>query len=324
MFSSSVGQAHVAGTQRSDRSEFTDLFGASVRSLCDPSWHARSVWTTQVHRLHRESTACAQVFFTRRFDDARVGDVREVDPLSETSTADGLPRVTGEVAVLVVEDDPGMQEVLVMAFRHAGYRVTPAASGQEAVEAVRTRRHDLAIFDVMLPDTDGFSLLRDFQRAGVVIPTIFLTARDAVEDRVDGLEAGGADYVCKPFSLLELLVRANAVLRRSRASDAREDDDRLGHADLVLDEGLHQVWRSGRAIELSTTEFALLRYLLMNAEQVLTRRQILDRVWDGAYDERSNVVDRHVHSLRKKIGDQEASLIQTVRGMGYAIRRPLT
>jgi two-component system, OmpR family, response regulator len=225
-----------------------------------------------------------------------------------------------EARLLVVEDEPTILELLSGSLRFAGFDVVTAASGAEALRAAATARPDLILLDVMMPDGDGFEVLRQIRVGGPRPPVIFLTARGTVHDRVAGLTLGGDDYVTKPFSLDEVLARIRAVLRRSGGQG--EPGARLAVADLELDAGTYEVRRGGRVIGLTPTEFKLLYYLMTNAGRVLSKAQILDYVWDYSFRGDGNVVESCVSYLRRKVDDGEPRLIHTVRGMGYILRIP--
>jgi two-component system, OmpR family, response regulator len=235
-------------------------------------------------------------------------------------TGDADPQAADTKArLLVVEDEPTILELLSGSLRFAGFDVVTAASGTDALRAAASARPDLILLDVMIPDGDGFDVLRQIRSGGPRIPVIFLTARGAVQDRVAGLTLGGDDYVTKPFSLDEVLARIQAVLRRS---SGQVSGARLVVADLELDTDSHEVRRGGRLIGLTPTEFKLLRYLMINAGRVLSRAQILDHVWDYSFRGDGNVVESCVSYLRRKVDDGEPRLIHTVRGMGYVLRIP--
>jgi two-component system, OmpR family, response regulator len=221
--------------------------------------------------------------------------------------------------LLVIDDELTILELLSESLRFAGFDVVSAANGTEAVRAAARERPDLVLLDVMLPDGDGFEVLRQIRARGPRIPVIFLSARGTVHDRVAGLTLGGDDYIAKPFSLDEVLARIQAVLRRVGGQDA---GSRLVVADLVLDEDSHEVRRAGREIALTPTEFKLLRYLMDNAGRVVSKAQILDRVWDYGFRGDGNVVESCVSYLRRKVDDGEPQLIHTIRGMGYVLRVP--
>jgi two-component system OmpR family response regulator len=221
--------------------------------------------------------------------------------------------------VLVVDDEPNILELLSAALRLSGFTVVSADTGAAAVSAAREHRPDIVVLDVMLPDFDGFEVARMLRGVHERLPVLFLTARDAVEDRIAGLTVGGDDYVTKPFSLEEVVLRLRAILRRTRNDSP---DTALSYADLVLDEDAHRVTRGGRAIQLSPTEFKLLRYLIANAEKVVSKAQILDRVWHYDFGGDGRIVESYISYLRRKIDTTEPALIHTVRGVGYSLRLP--
>jgi two-component system, OmpR family, response regulator len=227
--------------------------------------------------------------------------------------------------VLAVDDEEHITELVAMALGFNGFEVQRAATGREALTAVQQRRPDLILLDVMLPDLDGFEVarrLRSDERAGTRVPVIFLTARDATADKVEGLRLGVDDYVTKPFSIEELVERVKAVLRRAQGGGLA-GDARLTYHDLVLDEDTRDVWRGGRLVELTPTEFKLLHYLLSNARRVMTRDQILEAVWDYTFAGNASVLETYISYLRHKIdADGDVPLIHTVRGVGYSLRVP--
>jgi two-component system OmpR family response regulator len=220
--------------------------------------------------------------------------------------------------ILVVDDEPNIVDVITMALRYQGFDVATAANGSEALSQVTAYRPHLMVLDVMLPDTDGFAVAERLgaQRAGV--PIIFLTARDSTEDKIRGLTTGGDDYVTKPFSLEELVARIRTVLRRTGA--AEPESARLTFEDLELDEDTMEVTRAGKPIELTATEYRLLRYLMLNPRRVMTRAQLLDHVWDYDFGGDGRVLETYISYLRKKLDAAGPPLIQTVRGVGYALR----
>jgi two-component system OmpR family response regulator len=222
--------------------------------------------------------------------------------------------------VLVVDDEPNITELVAMALRYEGFTVQTAATGRAALDAVTAFTPALVILDVMLPDIDGIEVLRRLVAQGRKVPIIFLTARDATEDKVHGLTVGGDDYVTKPFSIEELVARIRVVLRRQKGADGASS--RLALADLEVDEDAHEVRRAGHVIELTPTEYRLLRYLLVNAGRVLTRSQILDHVWDYDFGGDASVLETYVSYLRRKVDRFQPPLIQTVRGVGYVLRPP--
>jgi two-component system OmpR family response regulator len=231
--------------------------------------------------------------------------------------------MTGQT-LLVVEDDPTLRELLSASLRLAGFQVVQAGTGAQAVAAVADERPDLIVLDVMLPDIDGFTLLRRLreQHIGPAVgfpPVLFLTARETPEDRISGLRAGGDDYVTKPFNLEELVLRIRAVLRRT---SGRPEDGRVVVGDLELDPDSHQVTQAGQPLQLSPTEFSLLRVLMEHAGQVLSKAQLLELVWHYDFGGDDSIVASYISYLRRKIDPGEPTLILTVRGTGYLLRRP--
>jgi two-component system OmpR family response regulator len=223
--------------------------------------------------------------------------------------------------LLVVDDEEALLDLLGDALRFAGYDVRTARSGFEALRAAADDRPDLLVLDVNLPDLDGFEVCQRLRRDGEDVPVVFLTARDDPSDLRTGFTRGGDDYVTKPFSLEELNFRIQAVLRRTLRARA-ETGDVLRCADLEMDLGAHRVRRGGEEVELSPTEFRLLRYLLLNRGQVLSKPQILDHVWQYDFDGDASVVETYISYLRKKLDQREPRLIHTVRGFGYTVREP--
>jgi two-component system, OmpR family, response regulator len=222
--------------------------------------------------------------------------------------------------VLVVDDEPNIVDVVSMALRFHGYTVETAGTGGDALAAVTAFRPDLIVLDVMLPDMEGFEVARRLGAERAATPIVFLTARDAPEDKLRGLTTGGDDYVTKPFSLEELLARVRNVLRRS--GRAEPESSRLTFEDLELDEDTREVSRGGDLVELTATEYRLLRYLMLNPRRVLTRAQILDHVWEYDFGGDARVLETYVSYLRKKLDVHGPSLIHTVRGVGYSLRSP--
>ncbi|HEY8451679.1 MAG TPA: response regulator transcription factor [Natronosporangium sp.] len=225
-----------------------------------------------------------------------------------------------EAKLLVVEDDPNILELLSASLRFAGFDVSTATSGSAAVSAAREYRPDLVVLDVMLPDLDGFEVLRRIRESGERTPVVFLTARDATDDKIRGLTLGGDDYVTKPFSLEELTARIRAVLRRT---SGEPPPSRLVFADLELDQEAHEAYRAGRRVSLSPTEFKLLRYLMLNANRVLSKAQILDHVWNYDFRGDDNIVESYISYLRRKVDTVPPKLIHTLRGVGYVLRMPV-
>jgi two-component system, OmpR family, response regulator len=222
--------------------------------------------------------------------------------------------------VLVVDDEPNIVDVVSMALRYQGFAVESAGTGTDALAAVTSFRPHLIVLDVMLPDMEGFEVARRLGAQRASVPIIFLTARDETEDKVRGLTTGGDDYVTKPFSLEELIARIRVILRR--AGLAEPDSSRLVFEDLELDEETREVTRGGAPVELTATEYRLLRYLLLNPRRVLTRAQLLDHVWSYDFGGDARVLETYVSYLRKKLDAHGPSLIHTVRGVGYALRQP--
>ncbi|GAA3289541.1 response regulator transcription factor [Streptomyces cinereospinus] len=232
----------------------------------------------------------------------------------------------GPQRIVVVEDDPGIRALLDAALRLSGYEVSCASGGRDGLVAVERLRPDLIVLDVMLPDLDGFEIARSLRAAGVRTPVLFLTARTEVGDRLAGLRAGGDDYVGKPFSLEEVLLRIGAILRRTSPDGGSgphgPGPEVLRYADLELDEAAHEVHRAGEYVPLSPTEFRLLSCLMTNANRVLSKAQILDRVWGYDFAGDGRVVETYVRYLRKKIDRVDPPLIHTERGVGYCLRLP--
>src|SRR5918911_227456 len=234
---------------------------------------------------------------------------------------ESMNAATVEAKLLVVEDDPNIVELLSASLRFAGFEVRTAMSGSDGVAAFAERRPDLVVLDVMLPDLDGFEVIRRMRAEGARTPVVFLTARDATEDKIRGLTLGGDDYVTKPFSLEELTARIRAVLRRT---NGEPKSPQLSFADLTLDEETHEVFRAGNRVQLSPTEFKLLRYLMLNPNRVLSKAQILDHVWNYDFRGDDNIVESYISYLRRKVDIVEPRLIQTLRGVGYVLRKPAT
>jgi len=221
------------------------------------------------------------------------------------------------IRVLVVDDEEPIADLLAMALRFEGCEVTTAGRGGDALAAASTERPDVALLDIMLPDIDGFEVLRGLRRENPNLPVLFLTAKDAVEDRVAGLTVGGDDYVTKPFSLEEVIARVRSLVRRLLPV---ERDTVLAVGDLMLDEESHEVTRDGEEVHLTATEFELLRYLMRNPRRVLSKAQILDRVWAYDFGGQANVVELYISYLRKKIDAGRRPMIHTVRGAGYLLK----
>ena len=222
--------------------------------------------------------------------------------------------------ILVVDDEPNIVDVVSMALRFQGFAVESAGTGAEAIAAVASFRPHLIVLDVMLPDMEGFDVAERLGAQRARVPIIFLTARDATDDKIRGLTLGGDDYVTKPFSLEELVARIRSILRRSGL--AEPESSRLTFEDIELDEDAHEVSRAGKNVELTATEYRLLRYLMLNPRRVLTRSQLLEHVWEYDFGGDARVLETYVSYLRKKLDPHGPSLIQTVRGVGYALRLP--
>jgi two-component system OmpR family response regulator len=236
-------------------------------------------------------------------------------PPAKLTRIDGTP-----VRALVVDDEVSLGDLLQMALRYEGWDVRTATGGQQALGLARQFKPDVIVLDVMLPDLDGLEVLHRMRADGLDIPVLFLTAKDSVDDRISGLTAGGDDYVTKPFSLEEVVARLRGLIRRSSriVSDAVDPELRVG--DLLLNEESYEVSRAGEPIELTATEFELLRYLMRNPRRVLSKSQILDRVWSYDFGGRSSIVEIYISYLRKKIDSDAAPMIHTVRGVGYLIK----
>ena len=226
-----------------------------------------------------------------------------------------------EARLLVVDDEPSIRELLTASLRFAGFEVFAAADGQEALALADKHRPDLVVLDVMLPDLDGFAVTRRLRERGRDMPVLVLTARDETSDKVQGLTVGGDDYVTKPFSLEEVVARIRAVLRRTGVA-GEPDSGRLVFHDLEMDEDSHEVRRQGKLIDLSPTEFKLLRYLMLNPGRVLSKSQILDHVWQYDFGGDTNIVETYISYLRRKVDSDGDALIHTVRGVGYTLRLP--
>ncbi len=228
--------------------------------------------------------------------------------------ADGTP-----LRVLIVDDEPNIAELLGMAMRYEGWQTETADCGARAVEAARGFGPDAVVLDMMLPDFDGMEVLRRLRTGRPDVPVLFLTARDSVEDRIAGLTAGGDDYVTKPFSLEEVVARLRGLMRRSGANQ-EANDAVLAVGDLRLDEDSHEVFRGDEELSLTATEFELLRYLMRNPRRVLSKAQILDRVWNYDFGGQANVVELYISYLRKKVDAGRAPMIHTMRGAGYVLK----
>ena len=235
-------------------------------------------------------------------------------PEATLTRADGTP-----LRVLVVDDEVNIAELVSMALRYEGWETALAHTGRSAVDRAKEVRPDAVVLDIMLPDFDGLEVMRRVRADQPDVPVLFLTARDSVEDRVSGLTAGGDDYVTKPFSLEEVVARLRGLMRRAGAADRRQSSV-LTVGDLTLDEESHEVRRSGEEISLTATEFELLRYLMRNPRRVLSKAQILDRVWNYDFGGQANVVELYISYLRKKVDAGRDPMIHTMRGAGYVLK----
>ena len=224
--------------------------------------------------------------------------------------------------ILVVDDESSISDLIATSLRFVGFDVRTAATGSEALTIAEEFKPHALILDVMLPDQNGFEVCRQLRQDGHSVGVLFLTAKDTIEDKITGLTIGGDDYVTKPFSLEELVARLRALLRRIGATAVEGDDEKVRFADLELDEATHEVRRAGNLIDLSPTEFLLLRYLMINADRVVSKSQILDHVWQYDFRGDAGIVETYISYLRKKIDSYEPALIHTVRGVGYRFRLP--
>ncbi|QYL26151.1 putative transcriptional regulatory protein TcrX [Mycobacterium shottsii] len=229
--------------------------------------------------------------------------------------ADGQP-----VSVLVVDDEPVLAEMVSMALRYEGWNIATASDGASAIASARAERPDAVVLDVMLPYMSGLEVLHRLRKENPALPVLLLTAKDAVEDRIAGLTAGGDDYVTKPFSIEEVVLRLRALLRRTGVTTV-DGGAQLVVGDLVLDEDSHEVTRAGELISLTSTEFELLRFMMRNSKRVLSKAQILDRVWSYDFGGRSNIVELYISYLRKKIDNGREPMIHTLRGAGYVLKQ---
>lgn len=225
-----------------------------------------------------------------------------------------------KIRALVVDDEAALSELLSMALRYEGWEVQTASNGLEAVTAVRSFKPDVMVLDVMMPELDGMGVLRRLREEGIDVPVLFLSAKDGVEDRIAGLTAGGDDYVTKPFSLEEVVARLRALVRRASIQLADFASPIIRVGDLMLNEDSYEVSRAGETIELTTTEFELLRFLMRNPHRVVSKSQILDRVWNYDFGGRQTVVELYISYLRKKIDSNRQPMIHTIRGAGYMLK----
>jgi two-component system OmpR family response regulator len=238
--------------------------------------------------------------------------------LRKTTYRQGVITPATKASILVVDDEESLSELVASALRFAGYAVTTEDNGFDALRSVKSTTPDLVVLDVNMPEMDGFELCRRLRSDGIDVPVIFLTARDDIDDLRAGFRQGGDDYVTKPFSLEELGLRIEALLRRS--SGGAVVDNKLVVGDITLDEDAYQVWKGTDEVSLSPTEFRLLRFLLLNRGRVMAKGQIVDHVWEYDFDGNYGIVETYISYLRKKLDDQDGTFIQTVRGVGYVIR----
>jgi len=231
------------------------------------------------------------------------------------------PMITkSQSRILVVDDEPSIVDAVATSLRYEGFEVEEATTGRAALACAQERTPDLIVLDIMLPDLDGLEVTRRLRTDGIRSPVLFLTARDALEDKITGLTVGGDDYMTKPFALAEVVARARAILRRSGADTG--ESGKLSFADLEMDEGAHEVRRAGTLVQLTATEFNLLRFFMRNPRQVLSKAQILDNVWHYDFGGEANVVETYVSYLRKKLERHGPPLIHTLRLVGYTLRDP--
>jgi two-component system OmpR family response regulator len=224
--------------------------------------------------------------------------------------------------VLVVDDEQSISDLIATGLRFVGFEVRTAANGAQALTAAEEFKPHAMVLDVMMPDIDGFEVCKQIRNEGQNIGVLFLTAKDGMEDKIAGLTIGGDDYMTKPFSLEELVARIKALLRRTGVVESKVDEEKIRFADLEIDEATHEVRRAGHLIDLSPTEYLLLRYLLINADRVVSKSQILDHVWQYDFRGDAGIVETYVSYLRKKIDIYDPPLIHTVRGVGYRLRIP--
>jgi two-component system OmpR family response regulator len=233
-----------------------------------------------------------------------------------TATATNVQRI------LVVDDEASISDLISTSLRFVGFDVRTAANGAQALQIAEEFKPHAMVLDVMLPDLDGFEVCKQIRNEGVETGVLFLTAKDGMEDKVKGLTLGGDDYMTKPFSLEELVARIRALLRRTGVTQIDHDEEKIRFADLELDEATHEVRRAGQLLDLSPTEFLLIRYLLINADRVVSKSQILDHVWQYDFRGDAGIVETYISYLRKKIDIFDPPLIHTIRGVGYRLRMP--
>ena len=233
-----------------------------------------------------------------------------------TATAENAQRI------LVVDDESSISDLISTSLRFVGFDVRTAANGAQALQIAEEFKPHAMVLDVMLPDLDGFEVCKQIRNEGVETGVLFLTAKDGMDDKVKGLTLGGDDYMTKPFSLEELVARLRALLRRTGVTQIDQDEEKIRFADLELDEATHEVRRGGQLLDLSPTEFLLIRYLLINADRVVSKSQILDHVWQYDFRGDAGIVETYISYLLKKIDIFEPPLIHTIRGVGYRLRMP--
>ena len=233
-----------------------------------------------------------------------------------TATAENAQRI------LVVDDESSISDLISTSLRFVGFDVRTAANGAQALQIAEEFKPHAMVLDVMLPDLDGFEVCKQIRNEGVETGVLFLTAKDGMDDKVKGLTLGGDDYMTKPFSLEELVARLRALLRRTGVTQIDQDEEKIRFADLELDEATHEVRRAGQLLDLSPTEFLLIRYLLINADRVVSKSQILDHVWQYDFRGDAGIVETYISYLRKKIDIFDPPLIHTIRGVGYRLRMP--
>ena len=233
-----------------------------------------------------------------------------------------MPEEKNGQRILVVDDESSISDLIATSLKFVGFEVRTAATGSQALTIAEEFKPHAMILDVMLPDLDGFEVCRKIRNEGIEVGVLFLSAKDEMKDKVQGLTIGGDDYMTKPFSLEELVARLRALLRRIGAVPQSIEDEKIRFADLELNEATHEVRRAGKLLELSPTEFTLLRYLLINADRVVSKAQILDHVWDYDFGGDAGIVETYISYLRKKIDVFNPPLIHTVRGVGYRLRIP--
>jgi two-component system OmpR family response regulator len=233
-----------------------------------------------------------------------------------TATAENAQRI------LVVDDESSISDLISTSLRFVGFDVRTAANGAQALQIAEEFKPHAMVLDVMLPDLDGFEVCKQIRNEGVETGVLFLTAKDGMDDKVKGLTLGGDDYMTKPFSLEELVARLRALLRRTGVTQIDQDEEKIRFADLELDEATHEVRRGGQLLDLSPTEFLLIRYLLINADRVVSKSQILDHVWQYDFRGDAGIVETYISYLRKKIDIFDPPLIHTIRGVGYRLRMP--